>query len=353
MEYPTPMRYIDYELEDFLMDEFFIQWVKFPDSNNCHFWEKWLQEYPQKRETVLQASLLIRGVHYTQREVFSDTMYVESFETIIRSSGLRTQEISSNKTTSSLLNLFSLRKFVAVLVVGFCCWMGYSLMFQQKEVTEAVVEIPVVKKVNPAGIKSLITLSDGSKVYLNAGSSLHYPKQFSATSRDVQLTGEAFFDIKSEADRPFIVSTGSTQIKVLGTSFNVNQGENGKLAVALVSGKVRVNDEKGNQVNLEPNEMLVMENGGKFYKTGFDSLEILGWKDKKLVFKKDTFISVKRKIENWYGVEIEVKGKMPKTWQYTGVYRDELLDNVLQGIFYTSGISYKIDGKKVTIYNPI
>ena len=352
MEYPTSMRYSDYELEDFLTDEFFIQWVKFPDSNNCHFWEKWLQEHPQKREMVLQASVLIRGVHYAKKEAFLDTMYVETFENIIRSSNLPERTVSSNHTTSTFFDLFSLRKFVAVLVVGFCCWMGYSLMFQQKEVTEAVVEIPVVKKENPAGIKSLITLSDGSKVYLNAGSTLQYPKQFSATSRDVQLTGEAFFDIQSEADRPFIVSTGSTQIKVLGTSFNVNQGENGKLAVALVSGKVRVNDEKGNQLNLEPNEMLVMEDGGKFYKTGFDSLEILGWKDKHLVFKKDAFVTVQRKIENWYGVEIHVNGRMPTNWVYTGVYRDELLENVLAGIFHTSGIAYKIEGKKVSIYNP-
>ncbi|SEJ60801.1 protein of unknown function [Cyclobacterium xiamenense] len=345
------MRYSDYELEDFLMDEFFIQWVKFPDSNNCHFWEKWVQEYPQKREMVLQASVLIRGIHYTQKEAFSDTMYVESFENIIRSTNLPSGNTASTRATSTFLYLFSLRKFVAVLVLGFCCWMGYSLMFQQEELTIAAVEIPLVKKFNPAGIKSLITLSDGSKVYLNAGSSLHYPKQFSAEKREVQLTGEAFFDIQSEADRPFIVSTGSTQIKVLGTSFNVNQGEDGKLAVALVSGKVRVNDEKGNQVNLEPNEMLVMEDGGKFYKTGFDSLEILGWKDKHLVFKMDAFGTVQRKIENWYGVEIQVKGRMPKNWVYTGIYRDELLENVLAGIFHTSGIAYKIEGKKVTIYN--
>lgn len=352
MEYPTSMRYKDYDLEDFLMDEFFIQWVKFPDSNNCHFWEKWIQEHPQKREMVMQAAEFIRGVHYSQEAKFSDTMYVETFENIIRSTTPLDRKVSAKKTTFSLLSLFSLRKLVAVLVVGFCCWMGYSLMFQMEEVKEVVVEIPMVKKINPAGVKSLITLSDGSKVYLNAGSTLQFPKQFSSERREVQLSGEAFFDIQSEADRPFIVSTGTSLIKVLGTTFNVNQEEGGKLAVALVSGKVRVNDDKGNQVNLEPSEMLVMEQGGDFYKTGFDPLAVLGWKDRQLVFKKDAFDIVQRKIENWYGVEVQVKGRMPKNWVYTGVYRDELLENVLAGIFYTSGITYKIDGKKVTIYNP-
>ncbi|WP_234364061.1 FecR family protein [Lunatibacter salilacus] len=351
MEYPTSIRYRDYKLEDFLMDEFFIQWVKFPDSNNCHFWEKWIQEYPHKREMVTQAARFIRGVHYSQEASFSDNMYVETFENIIRTTTPLDRKVSAKKTTFNLLSLFSLRKLVAVLVVGFCCWMGYSLMFQQEEVKVAVVEIPVVKKINPAGKKSLITLSDGSKVYLNAGSSLQYPKQFGAERREVQLTGEAFFDIQSETDRPFIVCTANTQIKVLGTTFNVNQEESGKIAVALVSGKVRVNDNKGNQVNLEPSEMLVMEHEGEFYKTSFDALEISGWKDKKLVFKKDTFVTVQQKIENWYGVDVQVIGKMPKGWVYTGVYEDELLENVLTGIFYTSGITYKIDGKKVTINN--
>jgi ferric-dicitrate binding protein FerR (iron transport regulator) len=352
MEYPTSIRYSDYEVEDFLADEFFIQWVKFPDSNKCHFWEKWLQEYPQKREIVMQAARFIRGVHYSQEARFTDTMYVETFENIIRTTNPLERKIPSEKGTFNLLSLFSFRKFVAVLVVGFCCWVGYALMFQQEEKTVAVVEIPVVKKNNPPGVKSLISLSDGSKVYLNSGSSIQYPKQFSAEKREVELSGEAFFDVQAESDRPFIVSTGNTQIKVLGTTFNVNQGEGGKLAVALVSGKVRVNDDKGNQVNLEPSEMLVMEQGGDFYKTGFDPLAVLGWKDKQLVFKKDAFDVVQRKIENWYGVEVQVKGRMPKNWVYTGVYRDELLENVLAGIFYTSGITYNIDGKKVIIYNP-
>lgn len=352
MEYPTSMRYKDYKLEDFLMDEFFIQWVKFPDRNNCHFWEKWLQEHPQKRETVMQAVQLIRGVHYGKNELFTDTMYVETFENIIRTTNSIGSKMRVERDFFQIFDFFSVRKFVAIMVLGFCCWMSYSLMFQREEVKEVFVEIPMVKKINPAGIKSLITLSDGSKVYLNAGSSIQFPKQFSADRREVQLTGEAFFDIQSEADRPFVVNTANTQIKVLGTTFNVNQEESGKIAVALVSGKVRVNDDKGNQVNLDPSEMLVMEHSGEFYKTGFDPLEILGWKDKQLVFKKDAFTVVQRKLENWYGVEVQVKGRMPKNWVYTGVYRDELLENVLAGIFYTSGITYKIEGKKITIYNP-
>jgi transmembrane sensor len=352
MEYPNYIRYKDYDLEHFLMDEFFIQWVKYPDENNSHFWEKWLREFPEKREMVMQAAQFIRVIHYRPSLPVSDTLYVETFENIIRASLPKEPKNTIEKGGTFFFNFFTLRKLVAVLIVGFCCWMSYSLMFQQEEVKETVVEIPLVTKQNPPGVKSLITLEDGSKVYLNAGSSLQYPKQFGLESREIQLIGEAFFDIQPEKDRPFVVHSGTTKINVLGTTFNVNQEGSGKISVALVTGKVRVQDDSGNQVNLDPSEMLVMEKGGEFYKTNFDPIEILGWKDKQLVFKKDSFKSAKRKIENWFGVEVIVKGRMPNGLVYTGVYEDELLENVLKGIFYTSGISYKIEGKKVTIYNP-
>ncbi|WP_375586278.1 FecR family protein [Cyclobacterium xiamenense] len=334
------------------MDEFFIQWVKFPDANNCHFWEKWLREYPEKRPVVLEAAQLIRGIQSSRSLPFTDTLYLETFENIVRSAGPLESKRVEPKEAFRLWSFLSIRKLAAILVIGFCGWMGYAGMFQREEVKETVVEIPMIMKQNPAGVKSLITLADGSKVFLNAGSSIQYPKQFGPERREIQLIGEAFFEVQHEVGRPFFVSSGTTRIKVLGTTFNVNQEESGKIAVALVTGKVRVHDYRGNQVNLDPNEMLVMEKSGEFYKTGFDPVEILGWKDKQLVFKKDSFELAKRKIENWFGVEVLVKGPIPSGWKYTGVYQDELLENVLKGIFYTSGISYKIEGKQVTIYNP-
>ncbi|WP_245189540.1 FecR family protein [Lunatimonas salinarum] len=353
MEFPTPMRYKDYELEHFLVDEFFIQWVKCPDENNRHFWEKWLREHPEKRIIVQEAARLIRAVRYGKTIPVTDTVYVETFENIVRAAGSLEAVKSGGGAVSHILGLLTLRKLVAVLVLGFFGWLSLDIMFQpRRETAEPLVEIPIVTKENPAGKKSIVTLTDGSKVYLNAGSAIWYPKEFGSDKREVTLTGEAFFDVHPESDRPFVVRSGNVRVEVLGTSFNVNQQEGGKLAIALVTGKVRVKDEQGSQVHLEPSEMLVMEEGGAFYKTAFDPLEVLGWKDKQLVFKMDNMESAKRKIENWYGVEVQVKGAIPRGWAYTGVYQDELLENVLRGIFHTSGISYKIDGKQVTIYNP-
>ncbi|WP_332914682.1 FecR family protein, partial [Algoriphagus boritolerans] len=120
-----------------------------------------------------------------------------------------------------------------------------------------------------------------------------------------------------------MIESGKSKIEVLGTSFNVRQNTNEPLYVALVTGKVRVNSENGDQVTLDPNEMLVMEKDGKFSKTGFDPMDVTGWKDNYLVFKSAKFLEVKKKLELWYGVQITFKGNPDKDWTYSGVYKDE------------------------------
>ncbi|WP_373399270.1 FecR family protein [Algoriphagus halophilus] len=211
-----------------------------------------------------------------------------------------------------------------------------------------VKEVTFITKKNPKGVKSSIKLSDGSVIHLNSNSEIIYPNEFSDSLRTISLKGEAFFDVSKES-RPFKVNVDNTIVEVLGTEFNINQSKGEELAVALVSGKVKVNDTHGNQVILDPSEMLVIKNDGNFYKSTFDSLQVVGWKDKNLIFKRDDFYTVKEKLENWYGIEITVKGKIGSKWAYTGEYHDETLKNVLEGIRQTSNIHYKLKGKKVEI----
>ena len=158
-------------------------------------------------------------------------------------------------------------------------------------------ETTIVHRSNPAGKKSIVTLSDGTRIYLNAESEISYASEFTDSLRLVSLKGEAFFEVQKEG-RPFVVEIDQTRIRVLGTSFNVNQSNNGALTVALVTGKVSINDQHGNQMQLEPSEMMVREEDGNLHKTRFDPLEITGW------------------------------------------------------IFLTSGLSYKIKEKDVVITNP-
>lgn len=339
------MKYEHYNIEDFLMDEFFIRWVKHPDDDTNHFWHKWINEFPEKRETLDAAAGLIRSISYKQHFEIQDKKYIETFENILKNTS------QPSTKTKKWFGFFTLRNVAAFLLIPLISWLGYGMFAKNTENFSPLLENQQIVKETTAGKKSIITLSDSTKVYLNSNSKLTYSKDFSDSIREVFISGEAFFEVHKET-RPFIVRTNDVSIQVLGTSFNVKL-DNKKLAIALVSGKVRIDDVEGNQVHLQPNEMLVMEERVPSIISDFDFREILGWKDKYLVFKKSNLHEVKTKLENWYGVEIEIKGHFGPNWTYSGIYQDEMLVNVLKGIQHTSGIRYEIKNKKVTILNPL
>lgn len=342
------MKFKDYDIEHFLTDEFFIQWVKNSNENNQHFWEKWISEHPEKRKVVQQASSVIRSIQTDQNQEISDLMYVDMFESIIKAEEKKEFQIPKIDKFNFWVSVFSIRKIAAAALLGFCIWISYEVMIEGVEIKAEIPKAIFISKYNPAGKKSIITLAEGTKIHLNAVSKITYPKLFDKVERSVRLEGEAYFEVAKDG-RPFIVSVGENAINVLGTSFNVNQNGAYGLSVALVEGMVKVNDRLGNQVMLNPNEMLVIDKAGKFYKSDFDLMEITSWKEMNLIFNRDSFDETKSKIENWYGVEIEVKGKISKNWVYSGQYKDESLENVLRGISLTSGLKYKIKGRKVII----
>lgn len=341
------MKYSEYDIVDFLLDEFFIQWIKNPDQNNRHFWEKWIQEHPEKRELVMQAASLIRSVKYAEDPEISDGMYVEIFENVIKA--------DSEKDRRSVpeggdFSFFNLKNMVAVVLIGFCATMVYLQMIAiDKTALPAQSEEELITRKVPIGKRAVLTFADGSKVFLNAESELIYPKNQSPDQRWVQLKGEAFFEVEKEK-RPFKVLTGDSEIVVLGTSFNVKEA-NQELAVALVSGKVHVKDREGNQYDLAPLEMLMVNKAGKVSKSGFDVLAVTGWKDRILVFRDDDLEQVIKKLEHWYGVDLDFSGEVSATWNYSGTYHNENLENVLKGISLTSGLEYRMEKGNVFLYN--
>ena len=340
------MRYKDFELVDFLADEFFILWVKNPDKNTQHFWEKWLIEHPEKREIVMKAISIIRGVSYKEGLHLSDSAYIDIFENIVGADNEK-GKIGGGGLNSDRNN--NIKNIAAILIFGFCAWMSYYHTFLYSQPAPVSNKTFVIKRTAPLGSRSLITLSDSSKVHLNSFSEISYPSDLATSSRWVKLKGEGFFEIKKNG-KPFTVFIGTTKIEVLGTSFNVKVEEN-QLSVALMTGKVMVKDQKGNQVSLYPDEMLVMEKSGDLYKSDFDTLKVTGWKDNVLVFDSDNFENCKKKIEAWYGVEIILKGEIRKSWVYSGTYVNESLENVLRGVNITSGLKFKIENRKVEMFN--
>lgn len=333
------MKYKDFDIEDFLKDEFFIKWVKSPNDETDHFWLKWIQAHPEKQGMILLARKIIESIDYLEKVDLTDEEYTELYETI--QSQYKLYPVPEKFHYWGIF-----RKLVAVLFILSCISLGFFAKSQIEENKLAKLH-QIVTKANNDGVKSHFILSDGTKVYLNSDSKLEFPKVFHGEERRVSLTGEAFFEVSHHKDMPFVVEVGDSEIKVLGTSFNANHRD--ELSVALLTGKVEVGDKSGNRIFLEPNEILVKDHEGKFNKSFFDPNEIIGWKDNYLVFNDEKFEAVLSKLKRWYNVEIEVVGKVGDSWSYSGIYHKESLQHVLEGISITSNFSYEIAGRKIKI----
>lgn len=178
----------------------------------------------------------------------------------------------------------------------------------------------------PAGQRAHILLPDGSKVWVNAGSTLRYPSVF-GEERRVELIGEAFFEV-AKGTVPFIVSTGDVDIKALGTQFNVFNYPSEKLSVALLEGSVRVYHLNGKQqgATLKPNQELT-ETDGYFFVKSIDTNPII-WKDGIYAFDKQKLKDILKKLELYYDVNIIVRHASILEYEYTGKFRQR--DGVME-----------------------
>ncbi|GGF25138.1 FecR family protein [Echinicola rosea] len=338
------MKYSQYDIEDFLNDEFFIRWVKRPSDETDHFWLKWIAEHPEKTQIIQKAKEIILFVDYKENHSLSDKAYTDLYENIIAES--RPKDFRSGND----FEWKGWHKVAAILFVMFSSVYCFKYYLEGDGHISNSEEVMVVK-CNPAGQKSSFRLPDGTVVHLNASSKLSYPETFTGDVRRVTVEGEAYFEVKKDSVRPFVVDLGEEEVRVTGTSFNLCSYK-GFLSVALIEGGVTYVSQEGDMEQLKPNEMLTKVPHGTMTKGQFDPLEICGWKDKYLIFKDAPFDKVIMKLERWYGVKISSKHSMPADWSYSGAYHDKSLEYVLEGIGIASEFAYAMEGKNITIYNP-
>ena len=232
-----------------------------------------------------------------------------------------------------------------------------ALFFYQRRQNYLVsTQDVIVQESNPAGKKSRIFLPDGSVVWLNSKSTISYPESFSKNVREVQLTGEAFFEVTKDSLRPFNILSGNIKTTVLGTSFNIKAHENAKnVLVAVKSGRVAVNLQRSPSKNviLGPNEMAIYtKDEDLLSKTVFDDpMSQFAWTDGILYFKNTSLKEVFSSLEVWYNVSIQVEQPgIDLDHVYTGRFKkNETLRNVLEAIKFIEKFDFELRGKKVLI----
>ncbi len=248
--------------------------------------------------------------------------------------------------------------------------------------TIPISSVPVVAKelVSKYGSRSFIELPDGSKLWLNAGSNVHYPSVFADGKRELTLSGEAFFDIKHDPAHPFIIHTGTLDVRVLGTILNVKAYPGDSLTeTTLIKGKVEVDlaDNAHSAIVLKPSQKLIVSTGGtselvpshntvvrpdkeppspKFVTAPLipdpndGTIAETSWVENKLVFRSEPFAQLALKLERWYNVKILFDNEKYRMDELTGTFKDQRIDEVMHALQLTSDFHYKIAGDTIHIW---
>lgn len=196
---------------------------------------------------------------------------------------------------------------------------------------------------SPLGMKSKITLPDGSVVWLNSGSKLKYPVEFTSDKREIQLSGEAFFKVHSDKKHPFVVSTKNLQVIATGTAFNIESYSNDSIAaVTLLEGKLNVEIGEKYTQKIVPNERLIFNyRTNKYAISKTDAKYWCVWKDGILAFRDEPLEDVFKRIGRTYNVDIIVKDKTVGQQLYRATFEGESLDEILRLLKISAPIKYK------------
>ena len=202
---------------------------------------------------------------------------------------------------------------------------------------------------NPRGSKVIdMQLSDGSHVWLNAGSSVTYPVAFVGNERKVSITGEAYLDVTHNPAMPFKLKKGEMEVTVLGTKFNVNAyDDEADIKVTLLEGSVKVSNGPANGI-LKPGQQAQVGRDIKIV-SNVDLEEVMAWKNGKFQFGEKADIGmIMRQIARWYDVDVEYKGTFTKHFGGS-ISREVNVSQVLKVLQTTGNVNYKVEGRKVTV----
>lgn len=200
----------------------------------------------------------------------------------------------------------------------------------------------------PKGGKYELILQDGTKVWLNAASTIRFPASFKgAGNREIVLQGEAYFEVAKDKAHPFQVSTEGQRVQVLGTHFNINsyQDEN-NIRTTLLEGLVQVNEQV-----IHPGQQAVLSKNGQMKVVSVHADAAVAWKNEVFQFEETDFASIMRQLARWYDVDIRYQGPMPVI-HYTGsIPRKSNISEVLEMLEETGAVRFKIAQRTVTVSN--
>lgn len=353
-------------VEDFALDPTFRSWVFDNEKKARLAWEKFLSQNPGKKALVQEAKEFLWELAELDSLSIETSLTNQAKEKLWRKIKSNLPEESGRVSAPAFGLDLSGRSIpiqkktrplyyflLAACLVSFLIASGvYYSTISPPEVTEPT-EIAWLTNSTQPGVKSSAKLPDGSVVFLNSGSSIRYRKGLEGEIREIFLEGEAFFEVKRDTLRPFLVHSRNLSTQALGTSFNIRNFREKPLEITLVTGKAKVESEDQSSLQvLNPGEG-VYESEGTWVKSQVNLENATAWMNKTIVFESEEFLDAIGELENWFGVEITLTHLPQKPASISAKYVNESLENILYGLSYKMDFAYEIKGNQVEInFNP-
>lgn len=298
--------------------------------------DEWRSESPDN-EIIFQESLKA----WEAIPLLYEMEQFNSFEALKKiSPGIKNQ-----KTTKWWIPI---QRVAAILMLPLLIYSGYisirNISLKNQQAAHVVMQTISSRQ----GMVTQFELADGTKVWLNSGSSLQFPSFFTGDLREVKLRGEAFFEVTKNEDQPFLVKAKDLNIEVLGTSFNVVSYDDEKQAeVVLVEGKISLSSEI-DQVKkvfgtLQPGQRVVyLDKNQQVLAEEVEVDKYIAWRDGNLIFRDDKMEDVVRRLSRWFNVEIVINDPEIKNYAYKATFRNENLTQVLNLLKISAPIDYQM-----------
>ena len=383
----------DYDIHDFLEDRHFISWVTKPTRESNQFWDNFIQQYPHKFKEFNQSKAIAKSFLPIEK-VLSAPAIEEMWKNIDKSIISRKKkrrliyQIAAACTIISVLsssifflyihgsnkeinyasikaNVSSSDEIKLILADSSEVKISQSeseLKYDANgklEVNSQILDLIKNKNqkafnqlVVPRGKRSSILFSDGSKLWLNSGSTAIYPVKFELQKREIFIEGEAYLEVTHDVNRPFIVKTANVDVKVLGTVFNVCAYPDDKTTiVVLVKGSIKASVKNHKDQLISPNQMISYDQ--KFDKVDLRRVNIseyIAWKDGWILCNKEKLDKVCDKLSRYYNRKISFTDEKAKSLQLTGkLDLKENIEQVLHIISITAPVRMEIINNQIII----
>jgi transmembrane sensor len=426
------MDYREYEAEDFLLDPSFRDFCLGKDENEVNFWLQWMADNPEKCNSVRQAKqlyTLLNGNHTAAGFAADEKAFRARFEEYLAESPFEgTGELRSGSAVvgrdrneeagQPARRAKTTRKRFYAGAVTAALMISCLILWLTRQIS---TPSPIAGKTSPKGYVQIskpgerksFQLPDGSKVMLNAGSTLGIPTDFNHSRRDIYLEGEAYFDVTKDAQKPFIIHTSRMDIKVLGTAFNIKAYPGDALAEAsLLTGSVEVlvKDPQHTKFILRPREKIVVPNSGEVFgqphsilagpDSTFDRIDSaaaridspaaridsaaarpdpgvagtsapgkrrysiqklsrnkadstlveISWTENRLAFNDNSLENIAAQLERWYNVSIRFDDEAVKQFRFTATFNKKTISQVLDALQLSRPFEYRTgEGGQIVI----